>query len=241
MRLACLAVLASLSGCTLYFGDDSTTGDDVCYERKEPAQVLRDPETGACSGVGGGGGCGGYLAPDWAACYGACDGLDQPSCEATAGCRAILVDECPTCDALVLGYAACWGMAPSGPIQGDCYGLDAQTCSEHDDCQAVHAQVEAPTGDGGFVTGIGNFEWCQPELSPTPFVCGDVTCAAGQYCEVTHPGIPDAPVTYACGDLPPSCAADPSNVCACLSDNGVCATVCSYDANGNLISDCDLP
>jgi hypothetical protein len=239
MRLAWLAIFA-LSGCTLYFGDDGASDDDACLVRKEPVQELRDPVTGACSGVGGGCGPGGYIEADWAACYGACEGLDQPSCEASAGCRAIFVDTCPTCDALFLSYAACWGTAPSGPVQGDCNGLDAQACSEHDDCSAVHAQVEAPGGDGGFTNGIGDFEWCQPELSPTPFACGDQTCVPGQYCSITYPGIPDAPITYACGDVPADCAGT-TDLCACLANGGVCASACTYDANGDLTASCYLP
>jgi len=243
MRLASLAVLAfALAGCTIHLDDDGDDGgdDDGCLG--PPAHELRDPQTGQCQPFGGGCGPQPLADPDWAACGGACEGLDQPSCAATAGCREIFVDTCPGCEALSVSYAACWGTAPSGPIEGgSCYGLDAHACSQHDDCAAMHIQIETPAGDGGFATTIGDFEWCQPELSPSPFTCGELTCAGGQYCAITFPGVPGAPIEYACADLPARCAADPSSACACLGDLGVCATDCTFDAAGNLTTRCILP
>lgn len=240
-RMRAAAVLLLLSGCTLYFGDDgSTPDDDACLG--PPAQELRDPNSGQCQAFGGGCGPSGALIPDWAVCGSACEGLDQTSCGLTAGCREIFSDECPTCDAPYTVYAACWGTAPSSSGTGDCYGLDAQGCSERDDCSAVHLGLETAGGDGGFTNSIGSFEYCEPELSPGPFTCGDQTCALGQYCETTYPGVPDAPVTYACSDFPQGCSAsDPASACMCLSNAGVCATVCRLDAAGNLMSDCDEP
>jgi hypothetical protein len=235
MRVAALAALVALSGCTIYFGDDDS-GDDGCLG--PPAQELRDPQSGQCTAFGGGCGPQPDFLPDWASCGGPCEGLDQPSCEATAGCRAILIDECPECDALVLSYAACWGIAPSGPATGECYGLDAQTCSEHEDCEAVHLGVEAPAGDGGFTNSVGQFEYCQPEQQPAPFTCGDLTCAPGQYCGVEYPGIPDAPVQYTCNDFG-ACSGD--TTCSCLQANGACADDCTYDSAGDLTVSCYRP
>jgi len=240
MRLASLAVLAfAVAGCTISFDDDDDSGDDGCLG--PPAQELRDPQTGRCQAFGGGCGPQPQADPDWAACGDPCEGLDQPSCEVTTGCRAIFVDTCPECDALVLAYAACWGTAPSGPIEGgSCNGLDAHACSQHDDCAAVHVDLEAPAGDGGFTNTIGDFESCQPERSPSPFTCGELTCAGGQYCAITYPGVPGAPIDYRCADLPSSCAGDPSNACACLADLGVCTSDCTFDAAGNLTTRCFL-
>jgi len=173
-----LTALATLvPACNLYFGGGDDQPDAwIC---NEPAtQSLRDPQSGQCETWGGG--CVGELGPttdipfpDWAACYGPCDGLDQQTCEATAACRAIFVDTCPVCDALVpiqtTSYAGCWGTAPSGPVEGgDCYGLDAQECSRHDDCVAVHTGTGQIASDGTWSGTIDQFEYCQPELSPPP-------------------------------------------------------------------------
>lgn len=243
MRPAAVALAASLvlglSGCVLYVANDDAGDDDGCLG--PPARLLRDPASGQCQSFGGGCGPQALAEPDWAACGGPCDGLDQASCQAAAGCRAIFVDTCPQCDGLALAYAGCWGTAPSGPIQGGgCVGLDAQACSRHDDCAAVHLGLEAPAGDGGFTGAIGGFSWCEPEWSPSPFPCGELTCSAGQYCAVTYPGIPDAPVQYACADLPAACA-DLATACACLADAGVCVNGCDLDAAGNLTASCYLP
>jgi hypothetical protein len=238
MRAAVALVL--LAGCSLYFDHSGGGGDDACLG--PPAQELRDPTTGQCQAFGGGCGINDPLVPDWATCGGACEGLDQTSCGLTAGCREIFADTCPTCNAPFLVYAACWETAPSSTQTGDCYGLDAQGCSERDDCAAVHLGIETAGGDGGFTNSIGNFEYCQPEQSPGPFACGTETCTAGQYCETTYGGVANTPPSYACADYPQGCNAGDANAqCACLTNAGVCATACSIDAAGDLTSNCYLP
>jgi Cys-rich repeat protein len=198
-RLALLTLLLSTApGCALYFGDD--TGDD-CTKVDVPAVGLRDPYNGQCEYTGGGGGgCGAPAsgfegAPvkqqDWATCYGACDALDENSCLAADGCRAIYTDA--LCDAIGCEhvFAACWGTAPSGPIRGgDCSAItDAYQCSLHDDCSAVHAP------------GPGNFESCIPE-NATPGCYSDMDCPAGDVCTASTECLP-----------PPGCDPSTGQVC----------------------------
>jgi hypothetical protein len=67
-------------------------------------------------------------------------------------------------------YAGCWGTAPSGPIRGvPCAGLDAQQCSLHDDCQALH-QNQTLCGTAPCSVVAANFLSCQTEgpLPPPP-------------------------------------------------------------------------
>ena len=249
-RLLCCAALvvatSAAAGCTIYTGDD----DDCNYDWGGVAQGIRNPDTNQCEyWGGGGGGCDDtpvyepQAYPDWAYCDTACEQLDEQGCLVTSGCRATYVTQyCPPnadC-AFMQEFSGCVGTAPSGPVQGACEGLDAHECSRHDDCAAVHLGLEAPAGDGGFTGAIGGFSWCEPEWSPSPFPCGELTCSAGQYCAVTYPGIPDAPVEYACADLPAACA-DLATACACLADAGVCVNGCDLDAAGNLTASCYLP
>lgn len=210
------ALLATSAGCSFYFGDD-----DCEYGGGEGADQLvvslRNPYTGQCEdgGGGGGGGCGDYEAEppaepaDWAACYGACEGLDELGCQATPGCRAAYASSClewEYCTEVAYTFYGCWGTAPSGAIQGGgCEGLDAYQCSRHDDCIAQH--YAGSSGCGGTGNGdcapiadpalIGNFQACAPEPSQQTGCYDDWECPSGQTCnseEVCLPG------PYACND-----------------------------------------
>ena len=78
---------------------------------------------------------------DWAVCFGSCQGYSETDCLAASGCRAAYIDPCAgaACDDGELQFFECWGVAPSGPVQGgDCDILQADECSRHDDCSAVH-------------------------------------------------------------------------------------------------------
>jgi hypothetical protein len=193
-----LPLILCSGGCVLYFGDDTT--DDCQYGAADitiPANQLRNPQDGTCQYYGGGGGCptpatdpiapGAW--PDWAQCYAGCEGLDEYTCQISDGCRAIYT-EAEACGpdgtcSWVRQYADCWGVAPSGPITGGlCEGLDAQTCSEHNDCSAVH--------DG--VTGVpGAFKSCITEPLP---------CAGTPGGGVPYPGMPLLdPYTGKCEDV----------------------------------------
>jgi hypothetical protein len=172
MRLFAFAVLVTIVGCT---GDDEPC---ALYDRGGVAEIqaveYRDPYSGTCQAFGGYpcddacGPCPDYAydvqaQPDWAMCYGSCEGLNEPACKETSGCRAIYENTT---------FFGCWGTAPSGPVQGgDCTTFDAYECSRHDDCVANH--------DAG--PSIGNFLSCGDEETITgdPGSCvGEVSCDA---------------------------------------------------------------
>lgn len=169
IRMLAIAALVSAAGCT---GDDQCYSYDYANTRPiAPAYQLRDPVTGTCQDFSWGGDCGDPCAPcplagaeiaqpDWAQCYGQCEGLNEATCTNTSGCRAIYNGST---------FYECWGVAPSGPIESiSCTGLDAQECSRHDNCVAFHAPG----------TPIGSFMSCGPERMPQdPGSCvGEVTC-----------------------------------------------------------------
>lgn len=212
-----LAVLVLLSGCDLYW---NSNGDDVCNgggwaDDVAPANELRNPDTGECQYVGGGGyGCddpcgpcpaydtdgapGGAIAPnpDWGSCYSQCSQLDEATCIAASGCLASYND--------VPGGAVfngCFQTAPSGPLHtGTCIGLDAHACSQHDNC-SIYYDGGSPRED----LRIPTYERCAPE--PSANGCSDVDCGPGSHCEN-------------------QCAANDAQCNAmCVPDGDVCANV----------------
>jgi hypothetical protein len=210
--LLLLTFLTLGPGCFYFGGDDDCAGDP---DLGAPIAPLRNPFSGQCEayGGGGGGGCGDVVpayaeaadrAPveylDWAACYGFCEGLDETTCLATDACRGIYTEtlaDCLDC-APVREYVACWNTAPSGPVRGTgCSGYDAQECSRHDDCIAIHE-------DGG-AAGLGYFSYCDVEPAgcdsdmeapyarlrdPVTGQCTDIGGGGGGGCG--EPGVPIA-------------------------------------------------
>lgn len=192
MRTWLLLGFLALAGCDLYFGNTEKPPPQCGCGADHPYQELRDPQTGECEPWGGGGcdgdggcdccGLGADIAaiPDWGSCGGACDALDENTCLATAGCHAEYTGfVCPPnadCAALWSGVAfwTCSEVPPSGAIEGGgCWGLDAQTCAEHDDCASAY-QVPSDTSS------THAFNQCFPEPAAQ---CGGVECAAGSHCE----------------------------------------------------------
>ncbi|HTM19895.1 MAG TPA: hypothetical protein VL172_05290 [Kofleriaceae bacterium] len=201
-RLGLLLVPVLIStGCNIYGGDD----DDCDYGGGAAIAVeLRNPYTGLCEvGTGGGGNpCDPTYtdeAPptdDWAMCYGSCEGLDEQTCLATPACRGAYVSNCAEwqgCSEQTYTFFQCWGTAPSGPIEGgSCEGLDAYSCSLHDDCVAHHFASSscgntdpnggadcAPTTDP---YNVGNFESCGPEPTVDQGCFDDWECPSGETC-----------------------------------------------------------
>ncbi len=229
-RLLLIAAFAMSGGCTLYFGGDD---EPICYSddaagAAEYYETFRNPDTGFCEdyygGGGGGGGCNDYdypaadpvPLPDWASCYGYCDGLDETTCLDTAGCRAAYGSDdgawdCAEPDCNTGAYfLGCWGTAPSGTVTGSCDGLDAYGCSQHDDCTAHYGYDPA--------TGTQRFSYCAPEDGWGG--CDATDCGPGYHCEVQ---------CYPCdgtGEMDPS-----GGVCAdecvvgCVPDAWVCEGV----------------
>ena len=166
MRAALIALV--LAGCT------STGGDDqICAATPGVAISLRDPSTGQCEAFDTGG-CRGIPVPDWAECGGACDALDEPTCLATAHCRAVYTGTAPD-----LTYDGCWGTAPQASLAGvACANLDPQQCSEDDECAAVFAATPSSPPLA--------WETCAAE----PSALGPGTCDAGVTCRAQPPACP---------------------------------------------------
>jgi len=228
LPLALLAgSLLGSTGCGFYFG-----GDDDCQygggdSAGEAAIGLRDPYTGLCDYYGGGGGC--YdgcgpcdyatgedraAEPSWGYCDSYCTGLDELTCQVTAGCRAAYLETCPdntSCDpATQRTFWECWSTDQTGPVQGSCEGLDAWSCSLHDDCVAVHWDACTPSAESDALIDagcLGNFMACEPEIRGC---YGDTECAADERCNAADVCLP-----------PPDCTTtDPSTgISAC---DGVC-------------------
>lgn len=238
---ALLALVSTAGGCTLYFGGDD--GDDICaYGAAEDealaVESLRNPDTGGCEdwdGGGGGGGCGATdwgapePTPDWASCWGYCEGLDEGTCLVTSGCRAAYGGTAldgsgggadADCAPGFCGgeeFMGCWGTAPTGPIQGGgCAGLDAYACSLHDDCTAHYYNEILP--DDGIAS---RFSYCADEG-------WNVGCYSNMDCPVGY----ECNAAEVCG-TPPGCESGE----ACPD---VCYGSCQPAANGCELVDCAM-
>jgi hypothetical protein len=181
-----VAVLLVATGC-LYTSDPKPPPCEVAA--KEPAQQYRDPQTGQCESFGYpcdpvcGGVCAGGAAeqPDWASCYGPCEGLSEAQCLASPTCHAAYQDS-PTPSPT---YWDCFDLPPSGAIEGSCTNLDAQTCSEHPDCTSLYT---SPVNSGpNFVE---SFESCSPKVMQA--ACSTLTteadCLARADCDTVYTG-----------------------------------------------------
>lgn len=200
----------------------------------DPAPGLRNPESGMCEYYGGGGG-GPYPCddpcepcpagedyagdsdgaaaplPTWGYCDGYCESLDEATCMVTSGCRAVYLDGCLGADCPADApdrFYQCWATDQTGPIQGGgCEGLDAYSCSMHDDCVAIHADggcgagAEAPEDAPVECAEIGWFQACADE----PVGCyGDGECPSGTRCNAGEVCLP-----------PPGCEDDGSGLIDC--------------------------
>jgi hypothetical protein len=180
-----LLFLAS-SGCIFY--------DEQCLERPGvySGERLRDPQTGLCADVASyrcEDSCGLCTAgeadgrPNWGECDTVCETLDEATCLGVAGCRGIYVE-----GQQGRRFVDCWAIDQSGPVQGgSCEGLEAQGCSRHDDCVAVHAEGR---GDRP-----GEFVACADELPAAVSCSSHADCQPGQHCNAEELCLP-----------PPDCA-----------------------------------
>ncbi len=224
LLLSAAVAATLLGGCTFYFGGDDD--DDCLYAGAADLAIavesIRNPDTGYCEDWWGGGGGGCYNdgaeaepQPDWASCYGYCEGLDEATCLTTDFCRAAYYDngldgDCaPGFDCGGSGFLGCWGTAPSGTVEGACEGLDAYGCSQHDECSAHY--VSDPTTGGQW------FSYCAAEGWATGCY-SDADCALGYECNADE----------VCG-APPGCGMDEAcpDVCygSCVPANTGCEAV----------------
>ncbi len=180
MRIG-LAILVCgvVSGCGFYFDDDRC--EDRAYQGAP--QSFFNPLTGQC--VADSSGCDDSCGPcaeataapesepwggDMGLCYSSCTDLSEYACHATPECYAAYTTDLKASDD-ELTFDECKQIAPSGPSTGACTGLDAWSCSRHDDCSLVHE-----------VTSTGKrFAACIDE--PYQGVCADTDCAPGYHCE----------------------------------------------------------
>ncbi len=237
MRRLVIAFTVLLSGCDLYFsdGDDEPPCKDFVGDT-EPAfapEERRNPETGICQSVGGypcDGQCGpcpeaatDIATPDWGSCSSACEGLAEGACMAAPGCFAAYW-EFPNQER-VGAYRACFQTAPSGPVGGACFGLDAQECSRHDNCTA-HYDGEIGAGKLRTSPVQETFLYCATESAS----CGNTTCGPDTHCEeqcTTQNGQTTCkPMCVPDGN---SCAAvdcGPGWQCTEVCTNGTCGAQC---------------
>ncbi|MGE0869660.1 MAG: hypothetical protein AB7P03_13930 [Kofleriaceae bacterium] len=237
-----LALLALTSGCSFYFGNDDDDCDPPMYGAGAPEAVpqYRDPWTGVCQDLGWrdcDSRCGpcddvaDQAFPDWASCYGPCEGLAEGDCLATTACRAIY-----DVSGFTPAFFGCWGVAPSGPVEGgNCLALDAYECSRHDDCAAFYYfPAYATLGSAGDVASTP-FQYCAPEASPS---CANVDCGPGSHCEQQCREElcgTDAPCPMTCSAV---CVPDVSSCSTIDCDSGYeCVEVCT-GAGGTIPPTC---
>jgi hypothetical protein len=217
LGMGLLALLLPVSGCSLWFGDDDCDygGPGFYDDGASDAIGFLNPYSGQCEWYGGGGGgtCGddwgGAAEPDrealdWAQCWSACTGLDENSCQASSGCRAAYISDCPEgwdCGSTTYSFYECWATAPSGPIQGGgCEGLDAYDCSRHDDCSARHygffdcnggTEGNADCAPQFDPSRVGNFESCVAESFQGDGCYSDNDCDPNESCNADELCLPD--------------------------------------------------
>lgn len=219
-----LLLLSVAPACGFYFGDDDPC-DDIDYGGGNTAVPEPVAETGLINPISGqceffgdpnpptfpcDSECGapcigdaeqpGVPQPSWGFCDSFCTGLDEATCLATAGCRGGYIDGGDGADI----FDQCWMTDTLGPIQGECNGLDAYSCSQHDDCIAIHANACAdPNTDPALVPAcMGAFQSCANEDGSTdPGNCYDEVLCDGPTPECppdTLPGIKDGCYTGFC-------------------------------------------
>jgi hypothetical protein len=246
-----LLLLALLPGCTVFFGDDDSSGDS-CSAPVPPSNAgadgvalppqsggLRNPTFGDCEFFGCGGG-GGVLdssgsppaspraaptdLPDWGICGSPCEMLDEDSCRLADACRAIYVDPCAGSNipCVRVEFSKCWPTAPSGPVRGsECVGLDAQECSRHDDCVAVHF-TDANGQPAAFLG-------CQNEIAPAPS-CGALSesdCISRSDCAPIYQGAD-------CSCTPMGCTCNQQFFVSCVEGGSSADLACGpYDCRSS--------
>jgi hypothetical protein len=244
-----LFLCALLPGCSVFYGDDDDTGDDCMSPTPGGTTApgdgigfpaggggLRNPTYGTCEffGCNGGGleGVGSAPsspraatdAPDWGVCGSPCEMLDEDSCRRADACRAIYVDSCAGSGipCVRVDFSKCWPTAPSGPVRGsECVGLDAQECSRHDDCVAVHF-----TDTNGQPS---TFLGCQNEIAPAPS-CGALSesdCISRSDCAPIYQGAD-------CTCTPMGCTCNQQFFVSCVEGGASADLVCGpYDCRAD--------
>ncbi len=198
--------MLALAGCTLYHGGG---GDDVCNKpvaagEALPAQQLLNPETLQCQTFSQGPTCDPTCGPcpaleqvqvpSWGSCSSACDGLDQPTCATTSGCR-IALDWAKYYTGASDAFIGCFATDMNQTGTPLCKGLDAQDCSRVDSCTALYQQVNSNCG----TCAQHEFQECIPEGQQAGSCTGQVLCDLAVSCPAgTTPGIEGSCYTGSC-------------------------------------------
>jgi hypothetical protein len=170
-----------------------------------------------------------------------------PGCYSDAECPA--GSEC-TSDTECLPPPGCGPASPCPPVcygrcvpkAPACDGLGEGACVARADCTPLYAGHDCACTPAGCSCGSWTFEQCVAgDGSSAGFTCGNQVCGAGEYCQVTTPGIPGGQTGYGCRALPAACAAaGPAQACECL-EKSVCAMKCGTDALGHTTATCFAP
>jgi hypothetical protein len=114
--------------------------------------------------------------PTWGDCNSYCRALDEAACLDATACRLTYDWACYTGDGpctLEDPFIGCYPVDQTGPVSGGvCDGLDSWTCSQHDDCAALHTQQCYPDG-----TCYQQFRACVAQQPGDRGTCyGEVLC-----------------------------------------------------------------
>lgn len=149
--MLCAAVAATAIGC----GEPGDCGDVPLVED------LINPTTLACENHPPAEPC--SFSPGdltWGACDSACRELDETSCLASAGCRATYDHDCffgvGTCTRLT-PFLGCYPNDRNLDTVTGCAGLDAWSCSRHEQCAGTYRE----TADGFM------YARCVPDPTPS--------------------------------------------------------------------------
>lgn len=193
--LAPLATILMLaSGCMLVFDDSGSSpgddgGDDDCVfpqpEPSPPALLLLNPDTLICEAWGGGFPCDPRCGPcpavalstpppSWGFCHGQCEGLPEPACAESPGCRVVKDAWCAVYGYCLNDYVGCFPTDQATDPSIDCFAArDGQTCSRNAGCTAFHRVF----GGDPSPPGARTFAMCAPEGDWPGNCFGEVVCA----------------------------------------------------------------
>ena len=216
---AVLPLLAlSLAACP----DPDPDGDVPCPNTPQVEQ--RNPDTGICEirnqwdcDMGPGGPAPTMEAAiPWAACYTACEQLDEAACDASEICQTAYIDG---------GYWGCWETSPYYVAEGACGELGAMDCATREDCNPNYSALEVvpggPNGEGDW-SNTTQFEGCTADTATAPGSCyGEALCDGlmPDCPDGTLPGIADSCWTGYCIPLE---ACEPAPSCDAVGSEGAC-------------------
>jgi hypothetical protein len=108
--------------------------------------------------------------PSWGKCASACRELDEASCGRAPACRVARDYVAYYTGGQASTFAGCWPMdtLPESPV--NCYSLDADACSRHNDCTSLYEM------DRGQNPPTARFKGCAFENETLGFCFGPISC-----------------------------------------------------------------